>query len=338
MGESNVSIGLGSTGTKISWAHATFNPIWGCTRVSPGCQNCYAESFSHRLGLDVWGKNAGRRTFGDAHWAQPLKWNRKAQREGSRYRVFCASMADVFEDHPIWPEQRERLWNLIEATPHLDWMLLTKRPENILGMLPLRWSPCPENIWMGVTAENQEWADKRIPYLLDVDAAVRFISYEPALGPLDVDLDGIDLVIAGGESGPKARPPHPGWFQAMRDRCIETGTAYHLKQWGQWGELPLGWPAPGSGSNQSRAHAVAYDGRHWPVKELAIRYLDADDGRQDPFNRPFEHVHETGRTLARGNVGDLRLTVMHRVGVKESGRELDDKIWDEMPTPRVRTP
>ncbi len=134
--------------TAISWCHHTFNPWHGCEKVSPGCANCYAEAFSKRIGRDIWGRGKPRRFFGDKHWAEPRKWNEDAMRAGERRRVFCASMADVFEADGSLVAHRERLWLLIESTPHLDWLLLTKRPENAAGMAPWR-GRWPANVWLG---------------------------------------------------------------------------------------------------------------------------------------------------------------------------------------------
>jgi protein gp37 len=216
--------------SRISWTIHTFNPWWGCTKISPGCTNCYAATFDKRVGGDNWKPGGERRFFPEKHWREPLKWNAEAKADGVRARVFCASMADVFEDHPALVDQRNRLPALIDATPHLDWLLLTKRPENILRLAP--WIPGRRNIWPGVTVENAEhvW---RADELRKVDAAVRFISYEPALGPIDaaVNLDGIAWVVAGDESGPRRRAAELSWLRAMRDRCTREGVAFHLKQW-----------------------------------------------------------------------------------------------------------
>ena len=171
--------------TKISWCHHTFNLAWGCSHVSPGCSRCYAEVWAKRTGHDVWGARGERRTFGAKHWAEPLAWNAAARHAGQRRRVFCASMADVFEDHPALPPERAKLWPLVEATPWLDWLLLTKRIENVAGMLP--WGDSwPGNVWIGTSVENQEWAEKRIPVLLHLPAIVRFVSCEPLIGPVDL--------------------------------------------------------------------------------------------------------------------------------------------------------
>jgi protein gp37 len=214
--------------SSIEWTHHTFNPWWGCTRVSPGCKHCYAETFAHRIGEDIWGPKAKRRFFGDTHWREPLKWNAEALKGGTRRRVFCASMADVFENRAELSPIRERLWQLIADTPKLDWLLLTKRPERVSKSVP--WNgDWPANIWVGVTTENQHWAQRRVPLLLDL----------PVLGPLDLArwLSGpnrIDWVIAGGESGHHARPMNPDWARQLRDQCRAAAVPFHFKQWGHW--------------------------------------------------------------------------------------------------------
>jgi len=190
--------------TAISWTDHTFNPWWGCERVSPGCQHCYAEAFAKRTGNHVWGKQADRRFFGDKHWAEPPKWNAAAELAGRPALVFCASMADVFEDRPDLEHERERLFDLIARTPHLIWQLLTKRPQNITRMVPTEWvtdvdigtldepelrlpSQWPANVWIGTTVEDQQRARERIPRLLEVPAPVRFLSCEPLLGLVDLN-------------------------------------------------------------------------------------------------------------------------------------------------------
>jgi protein gp37 len=171
-----------SANTGIAWTDHTFNPWWGCQRVSPGCEHCYAETFDHRLGGKHWGPQAERRFFGDAHWNEPRKWNKAAREAGVRKRVFCASMADVFEARDDLNGERLRLWQLIEETPWLDWQLLTKRPENVAKILTARWLENPRpNVWIGTTVEDQKRADERVPELLKVPAAVRFLSVEPLL-------------------------------------------------------------------------------------------------------------------------------------------------------------
>jgi protein gp37 len=228
--------------TAISWTDDTFNPWWGCHKVSPGCDHCYAETWSKRVGQRIWGppRTTTRRLFGPAHWEEPLRWHRAATATGVRRRVFCASMADVFEVHPQLLPEREKLWRLIEATPMLIWLLLTKRPEQIARMLPDDWLEAPrQNVWLGASAETQHWADLRIPRLLDVPAALHFVSAEPLLGPVDLRRWlgrprglGIDWVIAGGESGPGFRPMDPAWARSLRDQCRDHGTPFHFKQVG----------------------------------------------------------------------------------------------------------
>src|SRR5262249_16578930 len=161
----------------------TFNPWWGCIKVSAACDNCYAELWAKRMGHQLWGRDSSRRFFGETHWREPLVWNQEAQEAGRRERVFCASMADVFERRGELNNERLKLWTLIENTPNLDWLLLTKRPQNIHKIVP--WGrDWPANVWVGTTVENQAEAEKRLPALLKTPAAVRFLSCEPLLGPL----------------------------------------------------------------------------------------------------------------------------------------------------------
>ena len=235
--------------SEIEWTDFTFNPWWGCTKVSDGCTNCYAETWSKRTGHKVWGPNQGRRFFGDNHWKQPLRWNAKAEREGTRLKVFCASMADVFEDFPGLAPYRGALFDLIENTPYLDWQLLTKRPENVLKMVPLAWvgseaSVCgwPVNAWIGTSAEDQATYDDRLVHLVDIPAYFRFLSLEPLLGPIDLNLGntrtlGIHWVIAGGESGSKARSMHLDWARGIRNQCRVAGVPFFFKQWGERHQL-----------------------------------------------------------------------------------------------------
>lgn len=221
--------------SKIEWTHHTFNPWWGCTKISPGCDFCYAEAWALRVGSQVWGAKAERRFFSEAHWAEPLRWNREAKDERQRRRVFCASMADVFENRPELEPWRQRLWALIEQTPWLDWLLLTKRPSLVRRYAP--WvDEWPLNVWLGTTVESQEWADKRLPEIVEIPAAIRFLSCEPLLDGLSLEpwLDRIDWVIAGGESGGRARPMNPEWARALRDQCQRFNVPFHFKQWGHW--------------------------------------------------------------------------------------------------------
>lgn len=259
--------------SKIEWTHHTFNPWWGCTRVSPACVHCYAESWSKRVGQKVWGAKAPRRFFSDAHWNEPLKWNKDARENGVRARVFCASMADVFEARSDLNPWRDRLWNLIEATPELDWLLLTKRPQRILKNTP--WgSSWPHNVWIGTTVENQKSAEERLPYLAEVPAVIRFISAEPLLSEIKIQNwlgSTIDWVITGGESGPKARPSSPSWFRSLLLQCMQANVSFHFKQWGDW--------APGQGINLAVARKAAQEAQDGTLmfrlgKKAAGRLLD----------------------------------------------------------------
>lgn len=230
--------------SKIEWTHHTFNPWWGCLKISPACKHCYAQAWAQRLGLKLWGgKRSARRFFSDAHWREPLKWNAAAEKAGERRRVFCASMADVFEDRADLVEQRDRLWPIIERTPWLDWLLLTKRPANIAGMAPWK-RKWPRNVWLGTTVENQKVAEENVPVLCAIPAAVRFLSCEPLLGPMELTrwlkatgskARGVNWVIAGGESGHHSRPMNPIWVEDLRDQCVAADVPFHFKQWGHWG-------------------------------------------------------------------------------------------------------
>jgi protein gp37 len=243
-----------SANSAIEWTDHTFNPWWGCVKVSPGCERCYAETLSARYGHHVWGpaKTTTRRHFGDAHWAEPLSWNQSAARDGVRKRVFCASMADVFEPHPNVTSDRQRLFALIEATPSLDWLLLTKRPELVPALLPSSWVNSPQpNVWIGASIEDQHRAEERLPLLKAIPAAVRFLSCEPLLGPLSsVNLDGVDWVIVGGESGPGARRMDPSWALGLRQQCRSAGVKFFFKQAGS--ALAREWGMEGKGHELSR--------------------------------------------------------------------------------------
>jgi protein gp37 len=260
--------------TSIAWTDHTFNPWWGCEKVSPGCAHCYAETFAARVGkTGIWGPEHGFRFFGDKHWAEPCKWDWTAEAEGRRHRVFCASMADVFEDRDELEPIRARLFNLIANTPHLDWQILTKRPAVAARWLR-PWEAMVPNLWLGVSIENARWVG-RANALRDTSAAVRFISAEPLLGPLvqrcprldcrdgiwyaslygpahvcedchgtgwiGLDLTGIDWLIIGGESGPHARPMDPQWVRDLIVKARAAGTAVFVKQ---MGGLRPGGPLP----------------------------------------------------------------------------------------------
>lgn len=226
--------------SEIEWTHHTFNPWWGCKKVSPACDNCYAELWAKRMGHQLWGTKSPRRFFSDTHWREPLSWDEDARLNGTRERVFCASMADVFERRADLNSERRRLWQLIESTPNLDWLLLTKRPQNIRRLAP--WTEqWPVNVWLGTSIENQRLAEARLPFLLEIPARIRFLSCEPLLGPLNLrpwfkkkGLHPIDWVISGGESGGHSRPMHPDWATRLLQQCQDFDIPFHFKQWGHW--------------------------------------------------------------------------------------------------------
>lgn len=236
--------------TTIEWADYTFNPWIGCTKISEGCRHCYAESLNKRYGwVDSWGPQGTRKRTSEQNWKQVKAWNKF----DLGMKVFCASLADVFEDRPELMPWRRDLFELIEQTRDLIWMLLTKRPENIRNMISQgtgrraeAWLSDCNHVWLGTTVEDQKVANKRIPYLLQNPAAVRFISCEPLLGPIDLGIflcetwtrggltmgKYLDWVIVGGESGPGARPMDPDWARSIREQCKVAGVPYFCKQMG----------------------------------------------------------------------------------------------------------
>jgi protein gp37 len=251
--------------SSIEWTDHTFNPWLGCAKVSAGCLHCYAETLMDtRYGRVEWGVNGTRVRTSEANWRKPSQWNRQAEKEGRRYRVFCSSLADVFEDRPELAPWRRDLLALIASTPHLDWLLLTKRPENVSRMIGEAigridhadqthsarvWLMRHPNVWIGTSVEDQDAADTRIPHLLRIPAAVRFLSMEPLLGPVDLNRHFwsrydpgtcqddrlpalIDWVIVGGESGKGARPMQEEWVRDIKRQCDDAGVPFLFKQWG----------------------------------------------------------------------------------------------------------
>lgn len=374
-----------SENSSIEWTDHTFNPWRGCTMVSPGCAHCYAAREARRFPniRGIWGDKGTRIVAVPSAWKEPVKWNRKADfgidpgpdQALRRPRVFCASLADVFEDWQgdlrfpadIAPEgwvtarwdgfqlvrefedsaaaqglppatmdnARTELFRLIEETPNLDWQLVTKRPENVMRMVPAHWREAfPSNVWMGTTVEDQPRADDRIWRLLCIPAKVRFLSCEPLLGPVDLirtagdppnsgfaitdgfgRFDGEDIgihwVIAGGESGPGARPMHPEWARSLRDQCQAAGVPFLFKQWGEWGPKEETWP-----DNPS------------------VRQFD------DPASAGKLLRWETAACSDRKQIGKVtwnahdktgRVTRLEKIGKKAAGRHLDGREWNEFP-------
>lgn len=350
-----------STNTKIEWTDHTFNPWIGCTKVGPGCDNCYAKAdFEDRRHRVTWG--AGQPRSRTQTWGDPVRWNKQeywlceecghrgtdkelALTKGNpchhemrmpvRQRVFCASLSDVF-DNEVNPQWRSDLFSLIEATPNLDWLLLTKRIGNVYSMVPLRWlgSPLrgkngavvhhagwPDHVWLGATICTQDEADRDIPKLLKVPSAKRFLSMEPLLGPVDLKLmaraygfpkhiahdgncvgmpQGLHHVIVGGESGPNARPMHPDWARSLRDQCQAAGVPFFFKQWGEWKE-----PLKGEEFDTSMGRAA---------KPPA--FILSETGTVHCFESP--HI-VNGKAVIK-------------VGKKSAGRLLDGREWNGVPS------
>lgn len=238
--------------SKIEWTDHTFNPWIGCQKVSCGCDNCYAEAMmDHRYHKVEWGPHGERKRTSKDYWRQPLRWNDQARKEGRRRRVFCASLADVF-DNQVEVNWRRDLFMLIWQTKWLDWLLLTKRPENIKKMLPNEREASPWatyvnvpwlNVWIGVSIESEDYW-YRYDLLSEIPCAVRFISYEPALGPLRIAQHATtarpqpDWIICGGESGPKARQANEQWFRTARDDCARLEIPFFFKQMVRKAEIP----------------------------------------------------------------------------------------------------
>lgn len=316
---------MGET-TEISWTDHTFNPWIGCTNVSPACDNCYAEKLVHRYGWAKWGAGEPRKVTSDANWRKPLAWDRKAKRDGVRRRVFCASLADVF-DAEVPDDWRDNLTSLIQDTPNLDWLLLTKRP-NVALKYWKRQGSVPGNVWMGTTVENQSMADLRIPALLQIPARVRFLSCEPLLGPVNLRsvawhgttvqvLIGdpkLSWIIAGGESGPRARPSHPDWFRQLRDQCQAAGVAFHHKQNGEWSEY-----GGGNGWRRTSApDALPQRGQVFDQSNFCDG-LALFDGQSFETAWPFPQHPSPGPCMVK-------------VGKAKSGAMLDGREWREFPT------
>lgn len=309
---------MGAT-TGISWTDHTFNAWRGCTKVSEGCRNCYAETLSRRnpAVLGEWGPGAKRVVAAESYWREPYRWNHQAILDGVRRRVFALSLGDVFDAEA--PEDAQvRLFDLIEECGALDWLLLTKRPENAKAFLDERYGRglvLPDNLWLGVSVENQAAADERIPILLQIPTVVRFLSSEPLLGPVDLGFEAswdhfpggfahgpaiarLDWVIAGGESGPNARPSHPDWFRSLRDQCTAAGVPFHFKQWGEW--------TPGENVDRVSGKITVAD---WGVG----RWFYRDEDLSIDYHCDDEPT-------------------VYRVGKKSAGRLLDGVEWLQVPS------
>lgn len=259
--------------TAIEWATHTLNFWWGCTKVSQACAHCYAERLARLFsrGKATWGPNGARWLRFDGAARELRKIVRQAEQAGVRPRVFVNSMSDTFEANPLLDATRCMMLVLIADHPGVDFLLLTKRTENVQAMVPPAWlTDWPANVWLGTTVEDQETAVARVPELLRIPAAVRFLSCEPLLGPVDLSAlvletcshcnepvfcdafgagarcgccsegpepiawSSLDWVICGGESGAGARPMNPAWVRRLRDQCAAAGVPFFFKQWGEW--------------------------------------------------------------------------------------------------------
>ena len=307
--------------TKIEWSQATWNPITGCTKVSPGCDHCYAEREAKgrlkRYYPDGFGKIICHKDRLDI----PLRWQRPRM-------IFVNSMSDLFHDE-VPDEFITKVFAVMALTPRHTYQVLTKRHGRMHALVNDDWfkeqiwrdaweldprgdiilnteTPWPfPNVWLGVSVEDQKWADIRIPKLLGTPAVVRFLCAEPLLGPVNlwpwldacrVDADRLHWVICGGESGPDARPMHPDWARALRDQCVTAEVPFFFKQWGEW-------------------IAVNTDDNVYLQGDIELRA----DGYSWPITQP--HGAEDGTEI-----------VMRRLGKKKAGRELDGRTWDEMPS------
>ena len=289
----------------ITWTDETWNPIVGCSKVSEGCQHCYAERMAMRLKAmgrpqyqDVVDENGwtGKTNLVYSTLNKPYHWKKPRM-------IFVGSMTDIFhESVPFW--WLNSVFIAMEENPQHIFQILTKRPDRMGHFLTAEWTAkIPDNVWLGVSCENQKAADERIPFLLQIPAKVRFVSVEPMLEAVDltdyftgpnrlvatgnksmpVDNIGslkLDWTICGGESGPGARPLHPDWVRSLRDQCQIADISFHFKQWGEWGQ-----------------HC----------------YIVLPEKSGVPF-----HMFDDG-------------LYVFRIGKKKAGRELDGKIWDEFP-------
>lgn len=281
--------------SSIEWTHHTFNPWIGCTQISPACDHCYAMTLmSHRYHRVEWGAGKRRVRTSPQYWRQPLRWNRDATARGVRERVFCASLADVFDGEmpKTLSPWREDLWKLIERTPQLDWLLLTKRPGNIKRLAPWK-DVWPHNVWVGTSVENEEWARRRLPILSEVPAVVRFVSAEPLLDGFDLADYKVDWLIAGGESGQGFRSLDADHVRHLRDQCTARGIPFFFKQWG--GRTP-------------KAGGRELDGSLWSeLPTPSPRQHDALLRGRD--ERIIAAYHETGHVVMQCHHGGVTLGV-----------------------------
>lgn len=293
--------------TKIEWATHTFNGWYGCSEVGPACDFCYARvMMQDRYGKVRWGAGEDRIRTSAAYWREPLRWNRVAQAEGTRPTVFCLSLGDIWDNEvdPLW---RRQLFELIEKTPNLIWLLLSKRIGNAVKMCdPMAGNSClPTNAAVGATMVTQEEWDRDAPKLEEardrLGAMFSFASIEPMLGPIDARNHMPNWVICGGESGAHARPMHPDWARSLRDQCAAADVPYFFKQWGEFGEA------------KKRRGGYAVADRTTTVLNI--------DGSARPYRPDGWEPQSPNDPTA----------LMERYGKKAAGRLLDGRTHDEMP-------
>jgi protein gp37 len=339
--------------SKIEWTHHTFNPWRGCTKVSEGCKNCYAETMSKRnpAVLGIWGDDGARVVAKEAYWRLPLKWNKAVfddaplYGEKKRLRVFCSSLADVFEDRPELVEPRRRLFGLINETPDLDWLLLTKRPENIERLfddVQRHWGWDEDlsvmNVWLGTSVENQEQADKRIPELLKIPATVRFLSCEPLLGP--VDLTQVSLTNHIREGLRKACGDDAANSITADIARLNALTGEWFDGWDSGIDRKIDWVIAGgeSGSNARPMHPGWARSLRDQCQAARVPFFFKQWGEFAPYvGSPGQTWPPTVQTVTPSGIplavdgyvhGQAK---MNRVGKKAAGRLLDGCEWNEIP-------
>lgn len=252
--------------TKIQWATHTFNAWTGCQKVSPACDSCYAETWARRAGRDF----SQRVRTTDSNWRQPLKWNAECRKAGTRAQVFTNSLADFFDNQAPQEWRDDACRDVIEPCASLDWLILTKRPQNAPRMVPPEWMErWPPHVWIGASAGTRQELDRNLRHLRALPAAIRFLSLEPLLEDLGtIDLTGISWVIVGGESGPNARPYHVAWAQQIIDQCKAAGVpAFHK----QVGAHPVGF----DGHRVHLKDRKGGDPELWPAS-LRVRQMPGD--------------------------------------------------------------
>jgi protein gp37 len=267
--------------TGISWTDSTLNLWIGCTKVGPGCDHCYAETFDKRFGGNRWGPGAPRHRTSLSNWNQVYRWNRQAEASGIRRKVFINSLSD-FWDKEAPPSAREDGFELIGRCSWLDFQIVTKRIGNVEKMMPQTWRDggWPPNVWQLISVVNQEEADRDIPKLIHLkerhaQKMIAGLCSEPLLGPLNLEsyISALDWVIVGGESGSKARPMHPRWVMDVHAQCVEHGVPFFFKQWGEYLPEIIGCEqlnSIGNGPDHVKFHKVGklaagdkLSGRQW---------------------------------------------------------------------------